>query len=660
MRRTVGGALALLLVAELAAACTRPARTALHIDVSGLPSGTAAQVRVAGPDNYTITATDERDVHPGTFHITVTPVHANQSTFFAVAQTTDVGVAGGQTVTFAAAYQVDVPDATKVVDPASVSDVTPDHVVVPATAQVKPGDHLIAGTGGQVTGILVRKVVSVSTQDGRTVVQTEPARLDEALPAGIIEFGSAEGLPLMLPSAYDLSAIEADLHKKFEFQLYLKKGFCRRGDGRKGDGSAAGSLTYELERVHLPFTGRLSWGVFPPHVDIAVHTGIEVSQSIEAEVSAAISCSITKEIDLTPICHDLVGTLVHIGPITLDCNVKIGAKAKVETKGSWNLGRVTSDPKLAFSAEYNSQHGGFSSDHSFDAGTHVDGPGPPEFKVKVGASLFVEVGLEGKDPSGTLILSANLKLDAGPSIESSADALTATFDVTPTVELEATFDTHLFEDVSKGVEVGLPKWSVDLWRTLRKEGDGGQNDAGPFASNPVPQHLPDDLSLTGTDIGFGPAPVSRDRTARWLLPACPAVTLTSDAHRTEMLSGSGSGADESFREQVAVFPDADTASQVLGELRDRSSRCTGGERSPTRVVRVASDGIRYNVFQTEPGNDLGDLDEVVIVRAGNAIILADLFSAPATAEQLDEPADGVVAAVADVADQLCTAGFDCA
>jgi glucose/arabinose dehydrogenase len=79
----------------------------LVVDVSGLPAGTAAEIRVTGPANFdqrvTATAAFEQ-LEPGTYAVSITPVTVGGTTYTAAPAQQSVDVAGGRTATAQVLY----------------------------------------------------------------------------------------------------------------------------------------------------------------------------------------------------------------------------------------------------------------------------------------------------------------------------------------------------------------------------------------------------------------------------------------------------------------------------------------------------------------------------------------------------------------------------
>jgi hypothetical protein len=80
--------------------------------IGGLPSGIAAVVRITGPNNFTLDATQSQAIPnliPGTYIITASPVSSSGTIYNPSPTTQNVAVTGGATATAVVSYVVGGP-----------------------------------------------------------------------------------------------------------------------------------------------------------------------------------------------------------------------------------------------------------------------------------------------------------------------------------------------------------------------------------------------------------------------------------------------------------------------------------------------------------------------------------------------------------------------
>ncbi|GAA1414809.1 hypothetical protein ACFQZ4_42620 [Catellatospora coxensis] len=632
-------------------ACTRQQPTTLRIEVAGLAAGLAARVTVAGPTAYEITGTDEREVEPGEYTLTIGPVTQNAVTHYPPADTVQVTVQEGAKATATAAYRVAVPETTKVLDPANTGITRVDTGSVtlganaPQAAALRAGDHLVATKDGK---LLVRKVTRVNRTGGSVTLATERARLDEALPSGVIEIDAGQGLEILRPASFTGKAKEPLVELSFQFRVNDR---CRARD-TTSTVTSGGHLTYRLDEISLPITGEISWSATPPRVTATVDARLRVRQSVQAGVDLAVSCIARTEVDLQKACQGIVGRLVRVGPFTFGCTFKVGAKAFAETNASWNPG-FELNPEAGFTATVGTDtepriepffEPGFTG--NFD---------PPEHVSRIGAEAFIKVGLEAKDPVGILVVNARVEIDAGPTLESSPEAMALTFAVTPRLVVEGELDL-LIGSAKRRFDEEFEGWRWDLWRLDRPR-------PLPSPVDPLPQGLPRNLRLPGEDD-----PEFADRSdalsTPWSIAGCPDRALPSDARRTAMRTVSWGAGDGGFTSQVAVYPDEDTARQAIEQVRAAVPGCPVTRRLPLTGVPLGHEGSRYGTFTVydPPYADIpgmGYREQLVVVRLSNAVVVVVGHAGVMLVETLTEDMSGHLRAAEGIVDQLCSAGFRC-
>ncbi|MFE5592299.1 hypothetical protein [Streptomyces sp. NPDC056549] len=173
-------------------------RGALAVVVKELPSGTAADVTVRGPDGFQRHVTASRtfdDVPAGRYTLEIAPVRGAEADVHPTHPTVTVSVKAGVTESAEAVYANVVPHTTKVLDASrlgSAGDVTDNGLVfghdAPHAARLAVGDVIVAGIGPKTPEGLIRRVTATRRDNrGRLVVDTKPATLRDALPKGRID-----------------------------------------------------------------------------------------------------------------------------------------------------------------------------------------------------------------------------------------------------------------------------------------------------------------------------------------------------------------------------------------------------------------------------------------------------------------------------------------
>jgi len=448
--------------------------TLLRVEITGLPAGIGGLVTITGPRGvaYTATATDERPVTPGTYTVAIRPVRGPGSTHYPADDQHQVTVEPQRTTTTAAAYRVTIPDTTNVLDPADPAILLVRGTEIrlaagsPIAGRIEPGDHLVSGEGPRVPHLLVRRVTSTRRLGDQVVVNTVGASFDQAIPQGVLRFDTIDGLKLIRPAAH--TGQDDDPLVDVDFSLRYARGACSAASDAPRASSLAGHLKYQLDSIDLDLDGELDWDLTPPSVSVSAGAELTVRHSIEAEIEAAVRCQVDAERDIPIGCARVLARLVRIGPISLECEFKIVGEAFVESSASWRTGAIEAETTLGFEFGFDSDDG-FEADPTFTNDRTGDEPAMPEHESSFGASLGLQVGLAGKDPSGTAKVSIGLKVTTGPTITSSSTEFTAKLEATPKIELEAKLDPHLpfVGEWKEGLDFTLPKVSVTLWEISR-------------------------------------------------------------------------------------------------------------------------------------------------------------------------------------------------
>ncbi|MFI6532731.1 hypothetical protein ACIBHY_09800 [Nonomuraea sp. NPDC050547] len=459
-------------VAVIGVARFQPA-TLLRVDIPGLPPDTAAKVVVSGPKSttYTVTAPDVRAVPPGRYSLAIHPVRSDAQVYYPADDVRHVTVAQGRVTTARAAYRVVIPDTTTVLQPArDVVRVRGAKVHLradsPMAGTLAAGRYLISGEGPGVPHMLVRRVEATRRAGDQIIVDTSPAALDDVLPAGVVRVRQ-RSLSLMRPVAY-----KDDPLASVEFSADTKVRACSAKDEAS---AVSAKITYELKEASFDFTGdgpEVAWkkafGVpyAPKSVSLAVGARLTLTHGIEADIEAALTCEMEREVPLG--CDSLPGEIARIGPISLECEFNIVGKAKAEAKATWNSGKIEARTRIGFEAGYDSDDGGFHGDADLDNDLVNAPPDLPGHESSFGASLGFEIGLKGKDPIpfGTAEVSLGFRVTAGPEVTSSRQEFKGEFKIEPELKAEGKIGAFGQEIKADGT-LHLGDRVFTLWRIPR-------------------------------------------------------------------------------------------------------------------------------------------------------------------------------------------------
>jgi uncharacterized protein (TIGR03437 family) len=161
---------------------------ALQIQITGLPTGTAASVSVTSSGfNQTITASQTLQAPPGVYNIVANPVAVGTVTYYAQAPP-PATVSSGSSTTVQVAYATVVPSTTKTPASSGLQGLTVSAdgsaITLPASSSVAqsfaPGSVLAFGVTPSTPYGLLRKVVSVSATGSQITAQTTQATLLDA------------------------------------------------------------------------------------------------------------------------------------------------------------------------------------------------------------------------------------------------------------------------------------------------------------------------------------------------------------------------------------------------------------------------------------------------------------------------------------------------
>ena len=167
--------------------------TALVITITDLPTGALANVTATDPDGQQTKLTSSQIINaiPGTYTLTAGPVVVGTSTYSATAITQTATVTSGNATTATVDYKNAVPATTKVLDSAAETSlaISSDGLTLtmsassPVAQSLSPGDVIVVSptsADGVAPKGMLRKVVSVSSNDSQIVATTEMGTLAEA------------------------------------------------------------------------------------------------------------------------------------------------------------------------------------------------------------------------------------------------------------------------------------------------------------------------------------------------------------------------------------------------------------------------------------------------------------------------------------------------
>ena len=166
---------------------------ALTVNIMDLPTGTAGNVAVKGPNglNVLVTATQIITGAEGVYNLTAKSVTVGSSTYNAKVPAQSVTIAAGKSATISVDYYNVVPNTTKVLDQTAMQSlsVSTDGLTLtmsgssPVAASLAAGDVVIvpptSASGVAPVGML-RQVVSVSSDASQVVATTQKGTLAEA------------------------------------------------------------------------------------------------------------------------------------------------------------------------------------------------------------------------------------------------------------------------------------------------------------------------------------------------------------------------------------------------------------------------------------------------------------------------------------------------
>jgi hypothetical protein len=175
-----------------------PSQGSLTVTIMSLPSNASASVTVDGPNGYSTQLSSSQTLHlaPGAYSITANSVGVGSSTYYpAVAsQAATVSISTPASVTVN--YSTIIPNTTKVLDSAGMSSLTisPDGSTITMSTSsgvattLQAGDILASAPSSAAPHGLLRKIVSVSTNNGEIVATTATGTLAAAIQQANVQF----------------------------------------------------------------------------------------------------------------------------------------------------------------------------------------------------------------------------------------------------------------------------------------------------------------------------------------------------------------------------------------------------------------------------------------------------------------------------------------
>ncbi len=338
---------------------------ALAVSATLLPAGVSGAVWVTGPNGFSrniTTSTNLTDLAPGEYDVRADPVRVGTDTYYAnIEPSGSVSVASSKTTPVAARYVINTPDTTTVLNGAALESLEPSGaqptILVfkndgDAAPDINPGDILNAGVSRTTPYGLLRKVTTVTHQNGNLVVQLTDTSLMEALPRA--EF--AVDAPLSPGSVG--SASSPGSQTQFAASALSSEPRFTAADGGGGNffvqlgnwsrtSVNCGNRDVDKDSTHasgdLRFGSSLQlkggWGLVGPYLEFT-YTLTE-SSSLTVSASATIKCKVTQTVlPLPPTTPPLLLNFIDvpIGPVQLiiwpgvqvDVRVTMGVPAEFE------------------------------------------------------------------------------------------------------------------------------------------------------------------------------------------------------------------------------------------------------------------------------------------------------------------------------------------
>jgi hypothetical protein len=387
-----------------------PPATRLQIVVTGLPSTTAADVALVGPDGVTQVVSGDRvlDVSAGEWAVTPRPVRVATDTYNGVESTHVVHVDRGRTTSLVVDYGVIVPETTTVAPPGEIKSVTNlgDGTlrVELTTGGTLAGPATVAAHHRRATDRLIAKGVEPAVAqsestcramengvlcEGNIFVAGTSARTPDGLFARVPEGGLIDSNTLLvtthgatLTEAVKLGRTPtADLGKKLEVtnkELDTKYFDCT------GSLKAALDASARVE-PSLDFTMDVTWGRLTKAEAV-----VKVEQT--AELTATLVGQGECEVDPQKLIdRPLPPVTVHLGPIPVVLSPRLHVTLRAE-------GKASGSSKLGWTEKASSRFGLSYDGSGFKAVKELNPPKitevPAQFQGEASARASLTAGVD--------------------------------------------------------------------------------------------------------------------------------------------------------------------------------------------------------------------------------------------------------------------------
>lgn len=342
--------------------------TTLTVNVTGLPTGVEAAVRVDGEGHahdYALSRSGTRRVLPGRYLITVLAVTHGDYRHMGVADATVVTVGQGERATAVADYRISMHVAARVA-PSGVESpvyrVTATSVTLepgPYTAGLAPGQILVsAATPAQPTPFAAAVVSLSQRADGRTVADVVHVPMSAVMPKMVVRINDPRPLPTSTVRQASLPGPpEPEAARELQFGL---------GDCAKG--SAGMRVRFQDIETHLFSEVDIEWYRLGKKVTIANPLGKDVTIGMEVRApkkmrvavaahalgemrtdittKSALSCShevfeikdpfgVDKAVNKA--CR-AAGRILRLGPISPECKVTFKGDVEIEANKEFKAG----------------------------------------------------------------------------------------------------------------------------------------------------------------------------------------------------------------------------------------------------------------------------------------------------------------------------------
>jgi hypothetical protein len=392
----------------------------LQVWVTDLPRNLRPRVRVTGGGATRRIAGAERTLRlpPGAYRVEARPVRTRRGTYFPRVARTRVRVRADGTAVALVDYGILVPRSTRALTRAMgrrLVRASSRSLEFAGTAPLglRRGNVLIGGPARGLPDGVLRRVVSVAAEGGRTVVRTRSARLIEALPRGGLDVAGRVGRAPR-PGARRIAGNELPLPEvtlKLDRKLF-ERGLERRGCKVGRDSSLTGELRIAPE-VRLSST----WsGLLRRKLERASFTA-SLKQSGRLTVAAGLSGSCKADFDTPDVRAGFF--VVPVGSVPVPVIVYVDLQVAVEAAG-----QVDADAELRQDLEVTGgitySKGDLSTIRRFELGFGFDRPRVETLKGTASIRVGPRVKLKVAGAAGPYL---NVNGEADLTVEPGADPL---------------------------------------------------------------------------------------------------------------------------------------------------------------------------------------------------------------------------------------------